>query len=411
MKARMSTSSPAILLLGAGQEQCIAIEQAKALGYRVVACDGKAGAPGLAMADQGIVMDIRDVAALIELGRAQQISGLFCHAVEIPDVVAEVAQALGLPGLSLETARRCTHKNSRIAALKQAGIRVASFAVAHNREELSIIAPRFGFPLVLKPVDNAGSRGVQLVKDMAALLPAYDEAMLYSSNPMVLMEQYLRGPQISTESVVYQGQVYTFAFADRNYANEDFYAPYFIEDGINFPSVLPESVQTAVHDLVNSTITALGIDIGAAKGDIIVHEGVPYIIEMASRTSGGWFGAGSIPKATGVNPLKPLLQMCMGEQPDLDALKPKHMLGCAQRYWIPQRSAIFHSASGFEAVQQMPGVEMFNAFFPLAGVRLEKAHHHAQRHAQVICTAETREEAIRRADDAIRAIRVEQTFQ
>jgi biotin carboxylase len=400
-----------ILLLGAGQEQCIAIEEARALGYRVVAADGSAAAPGLKLADVGVQVDIRDVAALTELGRAQQISGLFCHAVEIPDVVSEVAQALGLPGLTPETARRCTHKNSRIAALKAAGIPVADFAVAHDRNELAAIAPVFGFPLVLKPVNNAGSRGVQLVKGVDMLLAAYDEAMLYSRSPIVLIEQYLCGPQISTESVVCDGRVHTFAFADRNYANEDFYAPYFIEDGINFPTVLSDDVQSAVHDLVNRTIAALGINMGAAKGDIIVYEGVPYIIEMASRTSGGWFGAGSIPKATGVNPLKPLLQMCMGEQPDLNALKPTRNLGCAQRYWIPQRSSVFHSASGFEAVQQMPGVEMFNAFFPAVGTRLEKAQHHAQRHAQVICTADTREEAIRRADAAIAAIRVEQTFQ
>jgi biotin carboxylase len=402
--------SKTILLLGAGQEQCIAIDEAKALGYRVVACDANEAAPGLKLADVGIAVDIRNVPALIDIGRAQQVGGVFCHAVEIPDVVAEVAKALGLPGLSPETARLCTHKNSRIAALKQAGIPVAEFAAAANREQLAAIAPAFGFPLVLKPVDNAGSRGVQLVKDLAGLLPAYDEAMLYTSNPMVLIEQHLRGPQISTESVVCKGRVHTFAFADRNYANEDFYAPYFIEDGINFPSNLPQSVQAAVLDLVDRTIAALGIDFGAAKGDIIVHDGVPHIIEMASRTSGGWFSAGSIPKATGVNPLKPLLQMCMGDEPDLGALQPTRMLGCAQRYWIPQRAAVFQSASGSEAVQQMPGVEMFNAFFPAAGTVLEKAHHHAQRHAQVICTAPTREEAIRRADAAIGAIQVEQTF-
>lgn len=399
-----------ILLLGAGQEQCIAIDEASALGYRVIAADENATAPGLRLADVGVQIDIRNVSALIELGRKQRISGVFCHAVEIPDVVADVATALKLPCLSPETARLCTHKDKRISALKQAGIPVANFAVVHDRDELVSISSGFGFPLVLKPVDNAGSRGVQLVENAASLLAAYDEAMLYSRNPMVLIEQYLSGPQISTESVVYQGQVCTYAFADRNYANPEFYSPYFIEDGINFPSVLSEGIQAAVHDLVKRTIKALGIDFGAAKGDVIVHEGVPHIIEMASRTSGGWFGAGSIPRASGVNPLKPLLQMCMGDQPDLAALKPTRMLGCAQRYWIPQRTAIFHSAAGFELVQQMPGVEMLNAFFPPPGTRLERAHHHAQRYAQVICTADTREEAIRRADQAIRAIRIEQTF-
>lgn len=400
-----------ILILGAGQEQCISIREAKALNYRVVACDINPSAPGLKEADLGVVADIRDVSVVVDIGRSHSISGIFCHAVEIPDVVAEVAYRLELPALSPATARLCTHKDRRIAALKRAGIPVADFAVAANKSDLLTAAPSFGFPLVLKPVDNAGSRGVQLVRAFQDLLPAYDEAMKYSNNSVVLIERYLRGPQISTESIVYEGQVYTFAFADRNYANEDFYAPYFIENGINFPSSLPQNTQADVHQLINKTIETLGIDFGAAKGDVIIHNGVPHIIEMASRTSGGWFGAGSIPKATGINPLKPLLQMCMNEKPDLLALKPTRMLGCAQRYWIPQRAAVFHSASRLEEVRVMPGVEMLESFFPSAGSRLEKARHHAQRYAQVICTADTREEAIYRADAAIQAICVEQTFQ
>ena len=396
-----------ILLLGAGQEQCIAIDEAHKLGYSVVACDANPEAPGLKLANVGVVLDIKDVDALVELGRLHDITGVFCHAVEIPDVVADVAQALGLPGLAPDTAKLCTHKNNRIAALRKSGIPVADFVSVASKDELAIAGADLGFPLVLKPVDNAGSRGVQVVHSAEGLLPAYDEAMKYTGNPIVLIEQLLQGPQISTESVVYKGRVHTFAFADRNYANEELSAPYFIEDGINFPSILPERTQAAVLELVDRTIAALGIDFGAAKGDIIIHDGVPHIIEMASRTSGGWFGAGSIPVATGVNPLKPLLQMCMGEQPDLDALNPTQTLGCAQRYWIPKRSAVFQSATGFEEVRNLPGVKMFNAFFPATGTHLEKARHHAQRYAQVICIGKDRNEAIGNAEAAIRAIQVE----
>lgn len=400
-----------IFILGAGQEQIIAINEAKALGYHVLACDANTSAPGLALADVGLVINIRSVDALVRVAKEHSVSGIFCHAVEIPYVIAQVAAALCLPGLSPETARLCTLKDERLAALQAAGIPVADFVIARNRECLIDVARQFGFPLVLKPVDNAGSRGVQRVDRMEDLLASYDEAMRYTNNPTVLLERYLTGPQISTEAIVYQGNIHHFAFADRNYANEEGYAPYFIEDGINFPSVLSEALQADVLDLVEKTIKQLGIDFGAAKGDIIVHEGVPHIIEMASRTSGGWFGAGSIPIATGVNPLKPLLQMSMGEEPDLDALKPTRLMGCAQRYWIPQQDAIFHSATGFEEVKAMPGVKMFNAFFPDSGTRLEKAHHHAQRYAQVICAGATREEAMNRAEAAIRAIRVDQTVQ
>lgn len=396
-----------LLLLGAGQEQSIAIHEARALGYRVVACDGNPSAPGLALADVGQVCDIRDLSQLLPIARAQGIAGVFCHAVEIPEVVAGLARELGLPGLALEVAHRCTNKHARIEALTRAGIPVARFASVRSEAELLDVGRSFGFPLVLKPVDNAGSRGVRRVDTETDLALAYAEAMQYTSDPEVLVEQLLNGPQISTESVVHRGQVHTFAFADRNYEAEAFYAPYFIENGINFPSCLSAADQHAVRSLVDRTIEALGIDFGAAKGDLIIHEGRPHIIEMACRTSGGWFGAGSIPKATGVNALKPLLQMAAGDAPDLTALTPKYELGCAQRYWIPKSTRVFKRAGGFEQVRAMAGVQMFNDFFPAPGTALEKAHHHAQRHAQVICTAPTREEAIARAEAAIAAIDVE----
>jgi len=398
-----------ILILGAGREQCIAIEEAKQLGLYVIACDENQTAPGLKLADVGVVVDIKDPKKITALGREHGVSGIFCHAVEIPEVVADVAEALDLPGLSPQTARLCKSKHDRIRALKSAGVKVPDFIIVSHREELEREAAAFGFPFVIKPLDNAGSRGVQLVADHRGLMGSYNEAMLYTDNPSVILERYLQGPQVSTESVVYQGCIKTFAFADRNYGDVNEYAPHFIEDGINFPSVLAEDIQRRVLAEVNKAIEVLGIDFGAAKGDVLIHDGVPYIVEMASRTSGGWFGAGSIPIATGVNPLKPLIQMSVGEHADMGCLVPTRRLWCAQRYWIPKGSAIFNSVDGINLVGSMPGVAMFTDFFPESGVAIDKARNHAQRYAQVICTGSTRDEAILRAEAAIASLRVELT--
>jgi biotin carboxylase len=360
------------------------------------------------LADRGVVVDIKDVELLIKIGHEERIAGVFCHGVEIPNIVARVAQSLKLPGLDPIIADLCTNKSARIRTLKSAGIPVAEYVEVTSKEQLWEISTTFELPLVIKPIDNAGSRGVQLVLQRSDLYGAYDEALSFSGIPRVLVEQYLQGPQISTESVIHNGWVHTFAFADRNYARADLFAPYFIEDGINYPSIVPNSLKDEVLDLVERTIKVLGIDFGAAKGDIVIHNGVPHIIEMACRTSGGWFSAGSIPAATGVDALKPLLQMSMGEEPDINALTPTRQLGCAQRYWIPTRSSIFYSAIGLDKIRDLDGVEAFDTFFPDPGTRLEKARHHAQRYAQVICTAQDRSVAIARAEAAIQSIRTKE---
>ena len=400
-------SGKKILILGAGLEQTLAINEAKSLGLYVIACDQNPNACGLKEANVGIVCDITDTGHLVEIGRQYNVDGVFCHAVEIPQVVSGIAEQLKLPGLTTEVAVRATDKLKRISWLKEHGIPVANFMPVYSADEIEEKANKLGFPLVMKPVDNAGARGVRVVNRNDELEEAYCEAIRFSKSKVVLIEELLSGPQISTESVIYQDQLITFAFADRNYELLEDFSPYFVEDGIDYPSSLPEETQKAVLAIVDRTIRTLEIDFGAAKGDVIIHNGKPKIIEMAARTSGGWFGAGSIRIATGVNMLKPLLQMAVGDKPDLEVLRPTKKLFCAQRYLIPRESGEVISVSGVEEVASMPGVEMFTSFLPKVGDRIVRSTNNAQRYAQVICTGVTLDEAIMRCKNAIARIKIQ----
>jgi biotin carboxylase len=393
-----------ILIVGAGIEQVLAIRQAKDLGLRVIACDGNPSAPGLQEGDIGRAADIKDEKLLAALAEEFNVDGIFCHAVEIPHIIARVAKKMNLPGLDPEIALRATNKVMRINRLTKCNIPCARFETSKNETKLNEKAERIGFPLVVKPVDSAGSRGVRIVESGDDLQDAYQTAMNYSGAKEVLLEELLAGPQVSTESLIYKGKVYTFAFADRNYSQS--YYPYFVENGINFPSVLPQNLQESICNLVEKTIICLGIDFGAAKGDIIVDKGQPKIIEMAARTSGGWFGAGSIPIATGINMLKPLIQMAVRDEPDLLSLSPTRMLGCAQRYIIPTEDGIYAGITGIEEALQIPGVSMSTFFPPHAGARIRKATNHAERYGQLICTGRTREEAIERCETAVAKIKI-----
>jgi len=102
-----------IMFLGAGEEQCEAIEIALDLGLKVVAVDGNPKAVGLKIADIGINADIKDVQAMIDIGKQYNIDGVMTHAVEIPQIVAKVAKALSLPGISPEVAERATSRSCR----------------------------------------------------------------------------------------------------------------------------------------------------------------------------------------------------------------------------------------------------------------------------------------------------------
>ena len=397
--------SKVVLILGAGREQVLAIKKAKSLGYRTIACDIAEDAPGLDHADVSYIVDIRDVDAICEIGRAHRVNGVFSHAVEIPEIVAVVSKRLGLPGLDYEVADLCTNKSRRIAKLRESGLNVADYWYIDKRGELKDLAKTLIYPVVIKPVDSAGARGVVLVESRDEIEFAYEKAAEASRSNRVLIESFLEGDQLSTESVVYNGKIKTFAIADRNYTRNATFKPYFIEDGINFPSCLPDETIARVLEVVEKTIKALGINYGAAKGDILIKEGTIYVIEMACRTSGGWFGAGSIPIATGVDALTPLLQMSVSDEPDMSLLEPTMMSGCAQRYWIPEKDLRLQAISGLDCVPSMPGVKMFEVFFPAIGSRITKAQSHSDRYAHVICVGCDRSEAVFNAENAISQIR------
>jgi biotin carboxylase len=395
-----------ILILGAGLEQSLAIKEAKKLNYFVIACDSNPNAFGFQFSDISYVIDINNVDEIYSIGLKHEVNGIFTHAVEIPHIVSKVAEKLNLPSLSFEKAERATNKSKRIERLTKCNIPCAKYIHVKNENNLFNSAYKIGFPLVIKPIDNAGSRGVCLVEKDRDLKTAFDEAVRFSKIKEVLLEEVLIGPEISTESIVYKGKIHTFAFADRNYNKKELFKPFFIEDGINFPSNISEELKTEILELVEKTIKCLEIDFGAAKGDIIIDKGKPKIIEMASRTSGGWFGAGSIYFATGANMLEPLIQMAMGDEPNMKSFQINRNLGCAQRYIIPQVEGIVESIDGIENIEKMPGVEMSVLFLPKIGEKIKKATNHAERFGQVICTAKTREEAIRLCEDVIKKIKI-----
>ena len=396
-----------ILILGAGIEHQIAINQAKKLGYKAIVADADYKAPGLALADVAVVADIKDINKMIEVGKKYQVDGVFAHAVEIPHIVSRIAKALGLPGIDPKVADRTTFKSQRIKFLQKAGINVPKFFVVKSLAQLKKSAQKIGFPVVVKPVDKAGSRGVKIVENIKDISKAYEESLQFTHSKEVLVEEYLSGPEISTESVIYNGKIYTTGFGDRNYQrNKEFY-PYFMEDGHNVPSVLPKRLQNKIIYETEKAIKALGIKLGVAKGDILLHNNKVYILEMASRTSGGWFCAGTVPLATGVNILKPLIRMSVNDPVNLNDFKPTiHRVAC-QRYIIPSQEGKFQKFIGVEKARKMPGVKMLEMFkTPGKGEYIRKATNHAERFGQIIAVGKDIQDATKKCEDAIRCIKI-----
>ena len=212
-------------------------------------------APGFAYADSCIIADVygadETAAAAARYSRKiRKIDGVICVAADAPVTAATVADRLGLPGISIDAAQTACDKLAMKERFAASGVPVPWFQEIATPQELQRIAIERGRDLVIKPVDSRGSRGVQRVAQVEDLAKAFFFARSHSPSERVMVEQYLSGPQVSTESVVVDGRCFTPGFSDRNYEYLERYAPFFIENGGDLPSHLPPAIQAKVKQVV-----------------------------------------------------------------------------------------------------------------------------------------------------------------
>lgn len=398
-----------LLLVSAGTEAVAGIKLAINMGLYVVASDGDSNAPGFALADDTLVASTYDVEATFAAAsryhrEVRPINGVMCIASDVPLTVASVAAALGLPGIPVESALLATDKLAMKQRFAADGVPIPWFSAVASADHLNALVAAEGLPLVIKPADSRGSRGVLRLQPATDLAWAYATAKGHSPTGRVMLERFLPGPQVSTESLVIDGVAYTPGFSDRNYEYLDRYAPHIIENGGQLPSHLDDATQQAVRDLVQQAALSMGIRNGVVKGDIVVTDGKPHVIELAARLSGGYFCTHEIPLNTGVDLVGAAIRQALGEPVDPAALQPKFNRPVAQRYFFPEPGVV-RAVDGAEAFADHPDV----AYLELRvkpGDRIGPVDSHPARAGVVITTGETRDAAIELANHVVDSIRI-----
>jgi biotin carboxylase len=166
-------------------------------------------------------------------------------------------------------------------------------------------------------------------------------------------------------------------------------------------------MQEKIRQLVGRAAAALGIVNGTVKGDIVVHNGEPFVIEMAARLSGGFFCTREIPLSSGVDFVGAAIKVALGEIPTPEELEPSLSVPVVQRYAFPKPGRVI-SIRGAEEARNVPGVTDVivtakpGDVIPPAGDKRPSA-------AMVLATGGTRDEALGNANEALARIHIETT--
>ncbi len=395
-----------ILILGAGKEQTYAIKLAVQKKIRTIALDKDPKADGAAYADEFYPISTRDVDKIIEFlrGYSKKIDGVMTMASDIPHYVSAVADFLHVPHISLQVANTCIHKLHMKEVLKNRGVNVPDFTEINSLKELISFIADVKYPVVIKPVDNSGARGVLRITKETNLQWAFDYTKQFSYSGNILAEKFIEGIQISTEGLMVDDIFYCTGFADRNYERIEKTIPYLVEDGGDIPTVLdPYKKEMVIKEFEKATRT-LGIDWGPAKGDMIFGaDGKVYVIEIAARLSGGNFCYDKVPWSTGVDIVDVLIDMSIGNPVDIKKLTPIKNMSTSQRYFFPAPGKI-KEINYIERVQHMPNVKKLDLWVK-PGDSVPEIANHPSRVGYVITCAPTLDEAVASAKKAVQTIK------
>ncbi|MGL1902898.1 MAG: ATP-grasp domain-containing protein [Fibrobacterales bacterium] len=397
-----------LLIISASVDTIPGIVKAKSMGLYVVVSDMNSEAPGIAYADDFICASTYHAEETAEKAYAysqnvRNIDGVICIGADVPYTVAVTAAKLDLPSISIQSALLASNKIKMKDALKAKAIPIPWYREIDSamalEKELTVRRT-----LIVKPVDSRGARGVLKLHSGDDCEWAYQEALSYSPSNKVMIEEYLEGPQVSTEAIIVNGVGYTVGFADRNYEYLERFAPFIIENGGTMPSVLSIADQHSMSSVAIEAGLALGIENGIVKGDMVLTIGGAKVIEVAARLSGGNFCTDQIPLGTGVDLVGNAIKQVLGESITISELTPQFQRSVAIRYFLPENGTI-NQISGVKAVQERPSTYSVNMFLTEGDV-VGSVSNHTTRAGYVICFAETREEVLREIDSAISSITI-----
>lgn len=387
-----------LLVLAGGLYQLPIISAARRRGLRVVLLDGSPDAPGFAHADAGEVVDIADAAASVAAARRIAPDGVASIVNEVSvRTTAAIASALGLPGLDPDTAVNCTDKFRMRTCFARAGLPVPRFAAVSSAAEAVPAIDRIGFPMVVKPVDNAGSRGVRRVESAAGLDAALELAFANSREHRAILESFLHGTECTVETFTIGGQTHVLGMSDKVHLP----FPHCVSISLTYPPRFDAATRRALADAATRAIDSTGLRNGPGHVEVIVTASGPVVVELAARGGGYRIFSDILPRISGVDPVEAVIDLAMGQVPDV---APSRHRAATLRFFNPPHTGLLRGVDGVDEAKRIPDVLDVvieaNVGGPFHGITRD-----GERPGYIITIADTREAALAAADGAERTVR------
>ena len=304
-----------ILLLGGSAQQVIAIEKAKALGYYTVLCDYLPDNPGQYHADKYYSVSTTDKDEVLKVAESERVDGVLAYASDpAAPSAAYVAERLGLPGNPYRSVEILCNKDLFRTFLAEHGFCTPKARGYASVEEARDGLREFSFPVIVKPVDSSGSKGVGRIDEPEGAYEKLKYAMSFSRAKRIVVEDWVEqyGYQIVGDGLSIDGELAFRCFGNGHF-NPKCVNP-FVPVSDSFPCNLPEETQNKIHAVIQRLLKLLEIKTCSCNFDMrLGANGDVYLMEVAPRNGGNYI-PDVIRYATGVDLAERSILAAMGEK-------------------------------------------------------------------------------------------------
>ena len=322
-----------ILMLGGSMQQIPIIKRAKEMGLYVITCDYCPDNPGHKFADEYYNVSTTDLDAVLELAKRLNIDGIVAYASDpAAPTAAYVSEKLGLPGNPYQSVKLLTEKDLFRKFLKEHGLNCPKAQGFTNYEDALAAIGDFRFPVMVKPVDSSGSKGVVKIYGVDELKDAVAEALSYSRGKRFIIEEFIvkKGYQVSGDGFSVDGKLVFTSYGNELYSGKG--TREYVALGEFWPSLLTEEQKNKVDEELQRLITALGMKTCAYNIEVILDENdTVYVLELGPRNGGSYIPQ-LIKYATGVDLVDYTIWGALGI--DCSSLKMEETKGVFSNYMI-----------------------------------------------------------------------------
>ena len=393
-----------MMILGGSALQVPAIKAAKELGYEIILVDYDENATGFALADVKLVVSTLDKEEVYRQALIYRPDVVITSTSDGPvRTAAYVNEKLGKkPDLSYEDSLCATIKSHMRKRLEENHVPVPVYYVVENWAGFWEAVKALDGRCIVKPSDNAGSRGVTLLeggeKTEEELRRAYDYSKGNSRNGIVMVEEFMSGAEVSVEAMTVNGKTEIISITDK-YITQP---PYFVEIAHSEPSRLGGEIQERIREVALQAIRAIRLQNGPSHTEIKVTEEGPKVVEIAARLGGDFITSRLVPLSTGVDLVGASVRLAAGEAPDLSAKWQR----AAAIHFIQSGKGKLRRLEMGEEIFRMDGVEEA-VLYKKAGDTTDGTKSSNDRLGHIITVDRTPEEAMERGRKALERICME----